>query len=610
MSASDPAAAFSAAEQAFAAGRIAETIERLEALERALPAPMGAVLHLKGLALRRAGRGDAGHAALLAAHRIAPRQPEIAANLGNSARDMGDERGAEAAWRTALRLAPDMLAPRLALGALLVAQRRHDEASRLYADAPPTVAAQPGLFAARGALARAMDALVEAEQFYRAAVARKPDHSAATHGLARVALERGRAEASALYRTALSVAPGDADRLLGLAQALEQEGRAEDGIALLAEAVARAPGWLEGHRTLARMRWEAGDRAAFTASIDAAGQFVGVHDRAHLARLHIELLHGVDDFARSAQVSHQFAHDAAMRPADRRWFALNEARSASEDGDLDRADAVLAGLGLDEPPTGGAQVFGPDAAGEALVSAFHALRRGDPGRAARWLEPLIAAVPANVSAWALVDLAWRMLGDDRHAWLHGQDGLVALRPLALDGQAMERIAAWLRGLHRTRAFPIGQSLRGGTQTRGALFQRWEPEAALLRDAIAGVVAAHMAALPPADARHPLLAHRGAPTRFSGSWSVRLGEGGFHVAHIHPEGLLSSACYIVLPDVSAGDGLLEVGRPPRGLAEGLGPLQVITPRVGHCALFPSTMYHGTRPFAVGERMSVAFDVALG
>jgi len=36
--------------------------------------------------------------------------------------------------------------------------------------------------------------------------------------------------------------------------------------------------------------------------------------------------------------------------------------------------------------------------------------------------------------------------------------------------------------------------------------------------------------------------------------------------------------------------------------------VVEPKPCRLALFPSWMWHGTRPFGEGERMTVAFDVA--
>ena len=41
---------------------------------------------------------------------------------------------------------------------------------------------------------------------------------------------------------------------------------------------------------------------------------------------------------------------------------------------------------------------------------------------------------------------------------------------------------------------------------------------------------------------------------------------------------------------------------------LDPLVTLEPKAGTLVLFPSYLYHGTRPFAAGERLSVAFDVS--
>jgi hypothetical protein len=154
--------------------------------------------------------------------------------------------------------------------------------------------------------------------------------------------------------------------------------------------------------------------------------------------------------------------------------------------------------------------------------------------------------------------------------------------------------------------PIGQSLRGGTQTRGRLFARDEAEIGLLRDAVVRAVEAYWAALPKLDPAHPLLRHRARQPRIEGSWSVRLTDGGFHVAHFHPQGILSSACYLVVPEAEAMAGWLEIGGLPHNLDAPLEPLVRIQPKAGRMALFPSYLYHGTRPFPKGERLSAAFD----
>jgi hypothetical protein len=75
------------------------------------------------------------------------------------------------------------------------------------------------------------------------------------------------------------------------------------------------------------------------------------------------------------------------------------------------------------------------------------------------------------------------------------------------------------------------------------------------------------------------------------------------------GWISSALYIVLPDGRDDqEGALTIGEPPADLGLDLPPLQLIRPEPGRLTLFPSYMWHGTRPFGAGERMTIAFDVA--
>ena len=99
---------------------------------------------------------------------------------------------------------------------------------------------------------------------------------------------------------------------------------------------------------------------------------------------------------------------------------------------------------------------------------------------------------------------------------------------------------------------------------------------------------------------------------AGAWSVRLEQAGFHTDHVHPQGWFSSALYVALPETlgQGGEdhaGWLSLGE-ARDLVPGLAPRQLIEPRPGRLVLFPSTMWHGTRPFPQGERLTVAFDIA--
>ena len=111
--------------------------------------------------------------------------------------------------------------------------------------------------------------------------------------------------------------------------------------------------------------------------------------------------------------------------------------------------------------------------------------------------------------------------------------------------------------------------------------------------------------------HPLLSGRRDKIMFNGAWSVRLRGAGFHSNHVHPFGWFSSALYIALPtDIGVGDaGVLTLGEPRSSCFDlDMPPFRTIAPKPGRLALFPSYMWHGTRPFGEGERLTVAFDVA--
>ncbi len=590
MSDPDVNSLFARAERAFIAGRLDEARRDLIAIGRAA-GDHPSVLHLLALVEKKSGNVVAARDAFARAATLAPNDPQLLGNHANLLGETGETDAALALYDRAIAANPRFADARHNRALLLQRLGRLDaalaELDALLALAPGDARAQ----ASRGAVLRQLGRLDEAAAAFDAALRADPGRLTALHGRARLAMERGEPDASALYTRALQQRPGDLELVLGLVEALEAEGNPL-GLDLLRETAAYHPDWVIGQSTLARMRAEAGEADSFADHYPAAiARRPG--DRAlHLSHWHA-LMRGdrhAEGLAALQAARTTLADDAELR--------LMAAILTSEAGDQPEALALIAALDSTRPDV-------------AFAHGRIALRAGDPVRAAALLERVVADDPGSINGWAHLDLAWRVTGDARHEWLSGQPGLFGAREIGLDAAELTRVAEVLRALHVTRAHPIGQSLRGGTQTRGDLFARREREIARLREAMADAVRAHMAALPPRDDTHPLLRHRDAASVFAGSWSVRLTGEGFHVNHIHPEGILSSACYIALPETIGGDatrdGWLELGRPPAELGLSLDPLAAIRPAPGRLALFPSYLFHGTRPFAEGERLTVAFDV---
>lgn len=435
-----------------------------------------------------------------------------------------------------------------------------------------------------GLLHRALGDLAPAIPCCDAAAALAPLDFGIAHLRARVALEAG-LPAAALYERALAIEPRDSARI-GLAEAIQQERGPAAAAARLDAMLAGDPGWLEGHSYRAQLASTAGEVDEIAAPFERA-----LAARPRDIFLWREL---IISLIRAVRYEDALAAIARARAAagPHPTFDANEAVCIDELGDHDRAERLFAPLAhVDEV--------------DLLVRrARNALRRGRPNEAAALLEPKLASDAPEVAPY--LASAWRLCDPERWQWLEGDARLVSIVDLDLPRGLAERA----RALHTAVAEPIHQSVRGGTQTEGHLLARIEPEIQAVRRLLAAAVGRHVAQLPEIDPRHPILGkRRDRPVRFSGSWSVRLTDAGHHANHFHPEGWLSSAFYLAVPPPGAGEeGWLVLGEPQAGLGLDLPPLRTIEPRPGRLVLFPSTLWHGTRPFAAGERLTIAFDVA--
>lgn len=424
------------------------------------------------------------------------------------------------------------------------------------------------------------------------AVALDPANPKIARSRARLSLERCDRDAVAHLEHALALNRGDPQLLFDYAQALSLEGRTAEALECTTTLITRVPGWIDPLKLHAELHWGAGDTVHFADHFEGVAAIQRAGPEVWLAWC--DVLDGVDRHSESAAV---LARARGIWPEDP-MLAFAQAVALSEAGAAAEAQDVLDRF---------AGMTGSD---WATARGRNLLRLGNIPKAEAELANVIAEKPGDVAAWALIDLCWRVSDDPRHAWLHGQPGLVRQIDLRLDPAEREEITALLTDLHRHSARPIGQSVKRGSQTKGALFAREEPQLARLEQALRAAIAEYRAGLPARDADHPLLARRDDPWAITGSWSILLHGEGHHAAHIHPRGLLSSASYWLVPnevDAPSQPGWLELGNPPPGLAEDLGSLHDVRPEAGTLVLFPSTLFHGTRPITQGTRMTVAFDV---
>lgn len=584
----------------FANARRALTEGRLDAAEDGLRGLLAArpghplLAHLAAQILKKRGRPDAARAAYEQAIAGRPADAALHAEYASLLDDLGEGEASVAAYDRALALAPAMVDAAIDRGIVLT--KRVDPARGIEAlrDAVRNHPNSPRAWLTLALTLRRRDELDEAETAIERAVALAPRDAKALLARAQMALDRGK-PSSQLFRAAREVAPANRELVLGETGALLQEGRLDEAEGLLVSFVESDPGWHDAQHMLARLRWQRGDGADF-----ARGYRAALRERPGDAMLWVNLA-TITQRALGEAAALAIVEDARAALGGNAAINNVEANIRSEMGELDRAAELFA------------RIDRADDSGLGLGRIRFLIRRGELEEAARRGLALVES-GAGEHAWPYVSVIWRKLGDPRWGWLEGDRDFPGVFDLDALIPELPALSERLRALHRWQVHPFEQSLRGGTQTDNILFLRAEPEIRSLVGHIREAVRGYIDALPPVEPGHPVLDRPRGDFRFTGSWSVRLTDAGFHVNHTHSRGWISSALYVALPEtIGTGEdhaGWLTLGEPQPELGLDLPPVRMVEPKPGRLALFPSIMWHGTRPFPAGERLTVAFDVGAG
>lgn len=510
----------------------------------------------------------------------------------------------------------------------------------------------------------------EAAESYSEAVRLHPRYVDAWRNLGLCCLEQGRYEtAGTSFQRCLELRPGDAAACLGLGNVFKQQNDFDRAIQYYEKALALRPDYAEAHHNLG-VCLRARQRAADAIKHFESARRLGL-DRAELyhnlgsARVDsLDIASAIDSYRAAIKrnpediISHRnlntllweqellgdhlksYREALLGRPASEQ-LAMAYAVALNQKGEFEEADRVLR-QGLRYTPDSSElksqlayTLEGQQRWEEAL--AMHGDAAATPGSVpnhrvsyARALlaclrpdealphaEQAIREIPFNQRAIAYLGLCWRMLDDERDEILNDYEKFIRV----YDVPAPERfnnaeeynakLSDTLNSLHLGKRHPPEQTLRGGTQTHGDLFDRCEQE---IRELVSGLklcIQDYIEQLP-RDQEHPLLLRRSERFSFAASWSVRLQRNGYHTMHVHPLGWISSACYVQVPEDITGSeangGGIKFGEPDIDVGSHGEARRVIQPFTGRLVLFPSYMWHGTVPFEADEpRMSVAFDV---
>ncbi|HUJ02084.1 MAG TPA: tetratricopeptide repeat protein [Rhizomicrobium sp.] len=512
---------------------------------------------------------------------------------------------AEELYRKTLAKEPARAEAHVHLGQVLHAMGRYDEAVAEFREAIRLKLDLTDAHFGLGLALAAKNDLGAAERAYRAGLAqprRNPQHVAALkHNLGVVLTQQNRhEEALAEIMGAQAISPNLPNADFNRGNTLQMLGRLQEAEMAYLRALSRNPLDLKAHGDLNRLLYRL-NRPEFLASYDEAlrrhpgfgalhaekGKFLFLGDRLEDAR---------EAFARA--------------------LALEPENPAARDG----LGSVLTRLGDYEAASREFERLIAAEPGHIDARANYAeclLRAGDAETSAALSEESLKRAPHHQLTLALWGLALRKLGDERERALNDYENFVRVYDLkAPEGHSGTEsfnaaLDEYLEKIHHDRREHINQTSRNGTKTSGDLFGAGHAIVEQLRARIDEAVADYIAEMKAKD-DHPLLARRAAGFGYSGSWSTRLADCGFHTNHIHPTGWISSAYYVAVPDAVKGDaegqGWIKFGEPSFDAKLGDGARRKVEPRPGLLVLFPSYMWHGTIPFRSGQiRTTVAFDV---
>ncbi len=567
-------------------------------------------LHLLALCARQKGQLDEALHWFGRSLAASPGQSAVWSNYGNVLQQLEHTEQAEQAYQRALSLAPEQADSWLNAGLLALRRQLPELAATRLQKARQL---RPDDMRSYAPLASALSQLQnfpQALQILDLALNRWPGQAQLLWQKAQLLREQQQPGAAAeIVQQLLNTTPQQAD-LHFMAGCLQHDlAQDQDAEAALLQAIALEPLHIGAHEALNQLYWEQQNLAKFlrVTRDTLAAQPDALALRYCLVTLLIQSgdNHAATELLQAGIVRHGRLPDLL--------HALGV--QAAKAGQLQQA-ATLTQEALQQRQLPTAFRV------RALIDAAnYAIRLHQLEQAEHLLEQARQLSPMDQEVWAYLGTCWRLQGKHKTHWLNDYAALIDARPLPIPPgynnlhEFLTVLNPVIRRLHTSTRQPLDQSVRGGTQTLGRLLAEPDPVIQQFRAALEQRIQEYLQRLPKDD-DHPLLSRNSGKFRFSGSWSVRLSDQGFHTNHVHPQGWLSACTYLELPDCIRQDdplqqGWLKVGETSLQLGALEQVAQAICPTPGLVVLFPSFIWHGTYPFhgsnAADGRMTAPCDI---
>jgi tetratricopeptide (TPR) repeat protein len=552
-------------------------------------------------------KGDLAGAVKLMQHSLLgnDRQPHVHYNLATLFNQNGQPGEALQHYRRAVQLAPNYVDALVQLGESLIMLENFAEAAMVLRKA---FALQPNSIPVIVALADLCGKTGDpaaAQSLLREGLRQWPDDVILRNNLGLSLSEQLRYdEALELLMPLARLAPSQPSIFVNIGNALLGAGRMDEAVRHFDQAISLDPRNYFAHANVNSTLWQLGRKQDIGKSYRYAKQVLPQDPDILEMAAESAIAFGRLDDAEADLLDAERIRPNSMYQY-RLWTALRLAQKHAP------AAIAVAEAGLRVLPDD------PDLLRKLAEACLMADRPQDALAAAQNLAKLD---PFNQLAAAYMATAHRLLGNqdaarriyDYERFIHAVD----LPPPA----GYEDLADYHRcltlaldKLHHAHHEPIYQSLRKGTQTHENLFDRpgIDPAIGQLGDAVLAAAARFAGSLPD-DPQHPFLGRKSDKLDWSGSWSVRLRDGGHHIDHVHHKGWISGSYYVTLPDCLADQenkpGWIKFGEFRQQTGPSLPWEKAVRPHAGLMVLFPSYMWHGTLPITGDQqRLTVAFDI---
>lgn len=562
------------------------------------------VFHIKALAAKNSGLSELAESCFLSSLQYLPNQPAVLSNLANLLMAKGQVKEASSYFERAVRLSSDNIDAWYNWSVWLVKYGQPDAALDILNKAEEAGVRAAKLSIVKGTTLQKFEEFETALTCFDEVLAKHPkDVNARHHKAATLRMMLKPQAAIDLYQQLLNENHLYAELYfnLGCAQYdLKQFAQADTS---LAKAIEIKPDYVDAHEALSKLRWEEGQSDSFTQSYDNSLRqfsssmplrysFIAMLIMADkLEQAEIELEKAIKQFDNQ----HRFVHALAVlknKQGNHKDILPLLQTAVAQDANNSRYQIDIANYYI--------KIENYDVALDHLQQA----QRNEP---------------RNQEIMAYKGICWRLTEDRKESWLNNYDQFISAERLEVPenyndmSHFLGELRSALNSMHTSIIQPLDQSVRGGTQTVGRLLSEPVPVIQDFKRVLYKRIERYLQQLP-VDIEHPFLKRNTNQFRVTGSWSVRLKQGGFHTNHVHPLGWLSCCNYISVPgEISAQDparsGWIKFGESSLELGDKEQIGKSLCPQEGLSVLFPSFMWHGTNSFSSEQyRMTIPCDIA--